>query len=264
MPIGRRPGFRPGGRVVIWRTMDAADTPDLSQAITTARPKPAPRVWRLEHGGKVYWVKERERTTLRMRLQKAIGANTFEDERDALHQLAARGAPVPPVVAEGPGYFALPDCGETLDRVLSAALWTPAKRLEVFADAGRTLAEMHGRGLSHGRPSLKDICWQDGVVRFIDLEYYADANNTLRGHGRDLVLFAYNAIVVGRGATPEMEAALTAYRAADPGGVWEAAETWCRRLRWANWATKPIQMRREGKAREFKAIPLTMQVFGAL
>lgn len=242
--------------------MDMPDPQDLARAVVRARPDPAPRVWRLAHGGRDWWVKERERANLRMRLQKAIGANGFEAERDALRALSARGAPVPPIAAEGPDFFVLPDCGVTLDRVLAAPDRPPEQRAAILRDAGRALARLHGMGISHGRPSLKDMCWRDGAVSFIDLEYYSPANDTLRGHGRDLVLFAYNAIVVGRGVTPELEAALAAYRAADTNGVWQAALEWCRRLRWAHWATWPVQQRREGKAREFKAIPQTMRLFG--
>lgn len=241
--------------------MTLSQNADLSRAIDAARPRPAPRVWRLDHRGHSYWIKQRERANLRMRLQKAIGAGTFEAELAALRQLRACGAPVPQVLAEGPDYFALTHSGETLERILREQLWDAATRRDIFADAGRALAALHRQEISHGRPSLKGMCWQDGAVTFIDFEYYSEANNTLRGHGRDLVLFVVNAMVVGRGPTPELDAALAAYRAADPGGVWEAARGWCRRLRWVDWLTRPVQLRGEGRALEFKAIPLTIRAF---
>lgn len=229
------------------------------------------RVTRLEQDGRVYWVKREERLTLRLRLLKGPGASAFVREREGLRRLAAAGAPVPPILAEGPEFFVVPDCGVPLRRMLRHGLGTGAERCAAFAAAGRALAELHSAGLSHGNPRLKDICWQPGEgqpgegeggrITFIDLECAEAARDTAAGHAYDLGVFVFNAIAEAGGPTPELEAACAAYRAAAPDGIWEAAAARVARLRLLGWLTWPLRFRRGERAREFKAIPLAMAYF---
>ncbi|MCW9042368.1 MAG: hypothetical protein OQK05_03410 [Pseudopelagicola sp.] len=220
------------------------------------------RVSKLEHQGQFYWVKREEKLSLRLRLQKGASASAFERERAALHQLAKLRAPVPAIVAEGPDFFVIPDQGASLDAILRGRNnETPDLKARAFADTAKALADLHAQHLSHGRPSLKDICWQDGRVTFIDFENYNPARNTLQGCARDVVMFFFNGLAFAGRPVRELEIARDTYRAHDPGNVWQAAQTFARRMRWTNWLTKPIQMRPEGKAKEFKAIPLTLAWF---
>lgn len=170
---------------------------------------------------------------------------------------------MPTVVAEGAEYFVMPDCGLSLEKLLRGRTAAQTKvSLDAFRDGAIALARLHGKGLSHGRPNLSDICWDNGLITFLDFEYYSPKRNNLRGQARDLFVFFYNAFTVAGKPTRELEVARDCYLAQDPGGVWPAARMFAYRLRWANWITKPIQMRREGKANEFKAIPLVMDWFG--
>jgi len=236
--------------------------PDL---IRDALAGSAARVVPLTHDGQKVWIKRLEHLSLLRRLQKGSAVTTFETEREALRELAGRGLPVPEILAEGPEFFVIPDCGPSLDHLLRGVVpTTDAERLDAFAAAGRALAEMHRAHFSHGRPSLRDVCWLSGRATFVDFERFAAFRNTAEGHAEDLVLFVFNGITLARGLTPELSRAIESYRAEDPDHIWERAQDWCRRRRWINIATKPIQWRREGKSKEFKAIPKTLEVFGAI
>jgi len=233
---------------------------DLIQCLRTALATNPGRVQSVCHQGRFVWVKRRETLSPLRRLQKGDPAAAFEAERRALYQWRDLRAPAPEILAEGPDFIALADSGTPLSTLLHQA---HADRLTAFAAAGQALADLHTRHISHGRPSLRDICWDGGRITFLDLERYSVARNTPRGHAMDLVMFVFNGLAVGRGMTPELQTAIDAYRGHDVGGIWQRARAWCRGKRWIDWATKPIQLRGEGKSLEFKAIPLTLDVFSA-
>ena len=214
------------------------------------------RVQRIEHAGRFYWVKHEEELTLRMRLQKGDPHRAFEAERNALHQLAEAGAPVPRVVAEGPDYFVTPDCGTPLQGLFGRSA------IHAFSAAAEGLAGFHAKGLSHGRPSVKDIAWDGQRVTFFDFERFAAKRNSFKGHVQDVVILLFSAFAETGRQTPETDALIDGYRSADPGGIWQGAERLCRRLSWVDPLTRPIQKMRRG--REFRAIPLTLAAFGVL
>ena len=221
------------------------------------------RVSRLDHGGRVVWVKREEELSLRMRLQKGASASAFERERRALHRLDPLDLPTPRILVEGPDFFVIEDAGVSLLTMVRHDLGGDGERHAAFVAAGEGLAAFHGRHLSHGNPRLKDICWKDGRITFIDYEKFDDRRNTPDGHARDVATFVLNAIAEAGRATPDLDAARDAYRAHDTQGIWETAARLVRRLRYLDWVTKPLQYRRPGRSREFKAIPLTMAYFAA-
>jgi tRNA A-37 threonylcarbamoyl transferase component Bud32 len=221
------------------------------------------RVSRLEHDGRAVWVKREEQLSLRMRLQKGGSASAFERERRALHRLAPLGLPAPRILAEGSGFFVIEDAGVSLLTMVRHDLGRDGERRAAFAAAGEGLAAFHEKHLSHGNPRLKDICWADGRITFIDYEKFDDRRNTPAGHARDVATFVLNAIAEAGAATPDLDVARDAYRARDAQGVWDGAARLVRRLRYLDWLTKPLQYRGPGRSREFKAIPLTMAYFAA-
>ncbi|MCT8159843.1 phosphotransferase [Pseudoruegeria sp. SHC-113] len=219
------------------------------------------RVARIDVDGEVIWVKRKQPERLRRRLTKGDSAKAFEAERSALHELADKGAPVPKILCEGADFMALSDSGISLHEMLRKEARGQEERVQAYAEAARALAALHGKGLSHGRPAPRDICWKDGRITFLDLERYAPSRNTVKGHRNDLVIFLYNVFAtVGRDC-PEAHAAAESYRAQDPGGIWQAAEGLCSRLRWVAPLSRPLQMRAGKKSWEFKAIPLTLDLF---
>jgi len=220
------------------------------------------RISRITHQGQVVWIKQREKPGLVLRLQKGDPAVAFAAERAAMQQLRTAGVPVPKILAQGEDFFATADCGAPLDYILRTLSGTVEERTLAFAAAGAALAAIHAAQLSHGRPSIKDICWQDGRITFLDFERFAAKRNSAKGHREDLILMISSAYSVTNQTGPEIDALMAGYRAHDPAGIWQSAETWCRKMRWLIWATKPFQWRRAGKSREFKAVPLTLAAFG--
>lgn len=231
--------------------------PDVAATAEAAvRAHPA-RIQRIEVAGRGYWVKRQERLGLRLRIQKGDPRLAFQAERAALETLSKAGAPVPQVVAEGAQWFATPDLGPSLTHLLRDGA---PDRVKAFRAAGRALAEFHHRRLSHGRPSIKDICWDGNTATFVDFERYAEKRNTPAGHAQDVVIQLFSALAQTGRPCPETEALAEGYRSADPGGVWVRAQRLCRRLAFMDLLTRPIH--RLPKAREFRAIPLTLDAFG--
>jgi tRNA A-37 threonylcarbamoyl transferase component Bud32 len=230
---------------------------DIAAAAEAAlRAHPA-RVQRIEVAGRGYWVKAQERLDLKLWLQKGNAARALGAERSALAILGKAGAPVPQVVAEGEGWFVTPDLGPSLTRLLKEGA---PDRVQAFRAAGAALTEFHRRGLSHGRPSIKDICWDGTTATFIDFERFAHKRNTLAGHAQDVVILLFSALAETGHPCPETDALAEGYRGADPGGIWERAKQLCRRLAFMDLLTRPIQLL--PKSREFRAIPLTLKAFG--
>lgn len=229
---------------------------DLASACTD-------RISRVHHQGRYYWVKRKEALSLRFRLQKGFTASSLEKEVSILRELAAANVPVPEIAAQGPDFVVLPDYGKSLkDLLLSGSADETGILKRAFTDGATALADLHMKGFSHGRPYLRDICWNDGQITFIDFEYYTPARNNLKGHARDVFIFFFNGLTLAGQPVPELEIAREHYLAKETSAIWQEAREIARRYRWVNWATKPIQMRRTGKAKEFKAIPLAMEWFG--
>ena len=165
------------------------------------------------------------------------------------------------VVSEGPDYFAITDSGPTLKQLLQGLHGPSIAHLAAYKAAGKQLALLHKQRLSHGRPSVKDICWQDGRITFLDFERFHDKRNTPKGHMQDLVMMVFSAYAVMGRDCPEIDALITGYRGHDPAEIWQAGTKWCAKMGWVDMLTKPVQWRGEGKALEFKAIPLTLRAF---
>ena len=208
-----------------------------------------------------FWIKRLENLSLRYRIQKGSGASAFQAERNALHHLTDLGMPVPAILAESDDYFVVADAGRNLVSVCYDENLPQDIRTQAFCQSARALAQFHNTGLSHGRPAVRDFCWTDGKVTLIDLERYAEKRNTPKGHVWDLLIFVHSALVAFKGPSDPLKAAIQCYQAEDQNGVWQGAADFCRRNRWMDWVTKPIQWRGPGKAREFKAVPQLFDVF---
>lgn len=215
-----------------------------------------------ELDGKSYWVKAVEDQRWINRLQKGPAIEAFEKERAVLKELAAVDLPVPSVLAEGDGYFVMPYCGQNVESLIRPQRETPKIRSHVLSQAALGLARFHRAGFSHGRPILRDICWDGQTITFLDLENYRPERNTANGHARDLLSFMFSCYAMRCQDLPEIEAAKAAYRDQDRAGIWPLAASMAPKYRWLDWLTRPAQWRKYPHAREFKAIPLTLRAFG--
>ncbi len=168
------------------------------------------RVRMLETPAGRLWLKRVEHLSLRWRLQKGSGRRSFEKDREGLHVLGDAGLPVAPILAEGPDYFVTPDLGVTL-RALMSDTGSSDDRNAAFRAAGQALASLHAQGFSHGRPAVRDLCWDGTSVRFIDMEKFSPRHHSPRHFAADMLIFVHSVFAAG-GGQQDLENALTAYR----------------------------------------------------
>ena len=230
--------------------------PVLDGAIKAALAGPYHRIQALDlPDGRKIWLKRAERLSGRMRLQKGDGAKGFARERDGLHLLGGLGLPAAPILAEGPDWFVTPDLGPTLRHMM----WhREGDLVPVFAAAGAALARLHLQFYRHGRPAIRDFCWNGAEIHFIDLERFSPVKSDPRGLALDLLIFAHSLVGDGFDAPnplPLQGAALTAYRNLAP-GFWAQAATTASWLRWL-----PPLARIKARSREWRAIGPTLALF---
>lgn len=237
------------------------DNPALQRQLDQFLADPDARIARLEDEGQTLWAKKAETLSLRWRLQKGDPMKAFRADVAGHHAFANAGVPVPDIAAEGENFIVTADCGPTLSHILVNRLGTEADRSKAFHAAGAELAKMHAKGLSHGRPAVKDMCWDGQSIVLLDFERYSPARNTPRGHMYDLIIFIHSIYGFVPKDTPEALSAADGYREADTIGTWDRAAAWCQKMRWLDPITKPLQWGNRVGAMEFKAIPLTLKAF---
>lgn len=202
----------------------------LRQAVEKTSPEK--RVTRLEHAGRVYWVKRPERLSFRMRLQKGDPLRAFERERAGYHALRGTALPVPPLVLEGPDYLVIADRGEALVDVVRDRSLSGEERHRALLAAASGLGAFHALGIAHGRPSLKDILWDRRRVSFVDFERFEVGRFHEAGMLLDCLIFAFSCFTLADLSSEEVGAALAAYGAMDHAGVLGGAIRILRGIRW--------------------------------
>ncbi|MDO9524125.1 MAG: hypothetical protein Q7J57_01080 [Gemmobacter sp.] len=232
----------------------------MARALEHALDAEPRRVQAVKVSGQVVWVKQAEQLSLRWRLQKGDTRRAFEADRAGLHVLGEAGLPVPPILAEGPDFFVVPDVGKTLAALLLDPQEAGPARMAAFVAAGQALANLHKARVCHGRPSIRDICWDGTTARMIDFERFVPGPRAMRDMALDVIVFHYSILTYGRGETSELAAAAAAYRAAAPEGVWQAARARVARLRWLAPVARLAQ-RIKPRSWELRAVPMVITFF---
>ena len=208
--------------------------PDLERAVQAALDESEKRVRSLVLAdGRKFWLKRVERLSGRMRLQKGDPARSFEAEREAMRKLHALGMPVAGLALEGPDWFVLPDAGPTLPFAIDHSNAPDADKLRAMNLAGHALARLHLAGMVHGRPAVRDICWDGQNIRFIDLERFRAAQVGGVRQAVDLLVLAQSAFARWPDDTRWLEAAFAGYRREGPQGTLTQA-------RWLAWGLAPL------------------------
>ena len=197
---------------------------------------PPRRLTQIEFQGKPYFVKMPEQhASLRWRLQKGNPKAAFAREVALLRGFATKGASVPQIVAEGDERIVLADHGTPLQRLIylgqmdAVLMWR----------TGKALADLHALGLAHGRPSLRDICWDGADLTFLDLEAGAKLQARPHDQARDLFLLLHSVFLTDGAATPLAAPVLDGYRTAGSTAVWQATRARARGLWWLERLTRP-------------------------
>lgn len=232
---------------------------DLQQKLSAALDGPFRRVQRLDLAdGRRFWLKRIERLSGRLRLQKGDPAKAFACEREGLRVLGAAGLPVAGILAEGPDWMLMPDAGPTLPEVVADPRQDEAAKRAAFAEAGRALGELHWAGMVHGRPAVRDICWDGRQARFIDLERFRRGRRGGLWQAADVLMFVQTAFTRWPDDPRWLEAALGAYASnAPPSAMQRAARlaVWLAPLGWL--AAGLARLKPE--SRELRAVGLTLK-----
>lgn len=232
---------------------------DLDEALARALTEPPQRVRALVlPDGRRFWLKRVEQLSGRLRLQKGDPARAFAAEREGLRVLAAAGLPVAGVVAEGDGWVLMPDAGPVLPEVVRDPGRGEAEKLRAFAEAGRALGRLHWAGMAHGRPAVRDVCWDGAEARFIDLERFRRAKRAGVWQAADVVMFAQTAFTLWPEDARWLEAALGAYALSAPEGAMASVRRLVRWLGPVGWVAAGLAVLRPG-SRELRAVGLTLR-----
>ncbi|WP_299355078.1 hypothetical protein [uncultured Shimia sp.] len=225
-----------------------------------AKNKQFDRIGQVEVDGRVGWRKEPETLSLSLRLRKGDPAKGFEREKATYIALQGKGLPIPELLDSGDGFFVIADAGTNLNRVRMHTIDTPEVFHRALSDGATALARLHSAGYCHGRPALRDICWEDGCITFIDLDRTRPGTEDGRCYGLDILIFFFNTIAQTGGVGPEVLAAREAYRAADTTGNWQHAVARAKRLRPLAALLSPLSKKFK-KKREFRSIQPTIAFF---
>ena len=222
--------------------------------------KPPARIAPTTVDGQPAWIKRRERLGLRMRLQKGNADRAFQTELAALHRMQGKGLAVPRLLHVETGSFTITDGGRNLRKQIVYGHLTEPERDAALIAAATALGRLHAAGFSHGRPALKDICWQEGTITLIDFERATPRRNTPSGHALDVIVLFHSMIGVTGGPTPAVHAARAAYIDTAPPGIWPLAAKRLRRLAPLARLIRPAVGRLSHKA-EFASIAPTVAFF---
>lgn len=221
---------------------------DVSQVLAQMRALPEQRLTRIDVQGRSYYVKMAEQhKSLRMRLLKGDPKVAFEREIRLLQGFSERGAPVARIVAAAESRIALADHGTPLHTLINSG----QADLALMQALGAALARLHALGLAHGRPSMRDICWNGKDLTFLDLEAGAKLQAQTRDQARDVYLMIHS-IFTRAGVRSELAAPVwQGYREHGDAKVVDATQALARRLVWLDLLSRPVVMidRLRGKTR---------------
>jgi tRNA A-37 threonylcarbamoyl transferase component Bud32 len=219
---------------------------------------PIRRVRRIDlPDGRRFWLKRIERLAGVMRLQKGDPARAFAVEREGLRVLAEAGLPVTEVTLEGPDWVLTPDAGPILPAVVADPARSTDEKLLAFRRAGEALGRLHWAALVHGRPAVRDICWDGSEARLIDLERFRRGARGGFWQAADIVMFAQTAFALWPDDPRWLDATLAAYAVAAPPENLERIARLARSLAPLGWLTSGLS-RLKPQSRELRAVGLTL------
>ena len=231
---------------------------DLEASVKAALAEQPVRVRPLELAdGQRFWLKRVERLSGRLRLQKGNPGRAFQAERDGLKALATRGLPVPGIALEGPDWVVMPDAGPVLTALVADKTLSDTEKLTAFAQAGRALGLLHWAGLVHGRPAVRDICWDGREARFIDLERFRHGRRSGYWQAMDVVMFSQTCFTQWPGQARWLDAALTSYAVNAPDGAMKRVARLAGWLAPLGWLASGLAYLRP-TSRELRAVGLTL------
>ncbi|AZB54546.1 serine/threonine protein phosphatase [Cereibacter sphaeroides] len=221
----------------------------LAEPPVRVRPLPLP-------DGNQLWLKRIEDLTHRAWQRKGDMRRLLRREREAFLRLAEAGLPVGRLVGGEGDWLVTRDAGANLRHLLRSPDVRSRERAAAFAAAGEALARLHRAGITHGRPTVRAICWDGAEVRFISLSRWGDRRRR-RHFALDVMIFIHSCLCADRTSHDVLGVALTAYLAHAPEGTWRAVRRMAMLMGMIAPAAAALRLARPG-SRELNALPLAL------
>ncbi|MCC6002026.1 MAG: hypothetical protein JJU19_14365 [Pararhodobacter sp.] len=216
-----------------------ADTPPDAQTLDASLARllrsgalPAHRIQSFVLGGRRLWLKRAEEaTSLRLRVQKGDPARALRADIAGLRFMARQGLPSVRVLSTAHDLLVTEDAGKPLSELFQpGSTASRAERVRALGQAMRLLAGLHAAGARHGRPKLRDICWDGQTARLIDFERFHPQARP-RDMALDWLILLHSLLEVEKSATPTVSAAAREYLAVAPERIILAARRWISLIR---------------------------------
>lgn len=181
------------------------------------------RVQPLTLSGRRLWLKRAEtQMPWRLRLQKGNPQRALRADIAGLRFMARHGLAAPELLSAQPGALVTADVGVPLSTLLADDTVCEAEKARALASAMAGLAALHRAGGRHGRPKLRDICWDGQTARLIDFERFR-ASASVGDRALDWLIALHSLLEVEKAATPLFIGAVKAYMAEAPAATSRAA-----------------------------------------
>ncbi|MBM7072815.1 serine/threonine protein phosphatase [Shewanella sp. 202IG2-18] len=194
------------------------------------------RVSTFEYEDQKYWLKQTEQVCGIMKLLKGDANRALRREVCKICKLERRHAPVPHIVCKQKNleksYFVIEDSGKTLKDWLNDPDCNSEQLKQILFDSAKALAELHLLKFAHGRPALRDICWRNGKVTFIDFESNIAHMPVEERQVRDLFVFIHSLYrYLGVNVT-FIDGVINHYRKVGGEAVWQQSQQQIRKWQW--------------------------------
>ena len=198
------------------------------------------RILAFDFQGKIYWLKQAEQLCGVMRILKGNANKSLNREVCALCKMSNCDAPVPKVlfsqkfdpITRRQGFVVLEDSGLTIKQWLMELNIGDEKRKQILIDSSKALAGLHKMNLTHGRPALRDICWREGCITFIDFESKVGNSTLVNRKVRDLLLYIHSLFRYLGANESFVHEVVIAYRNAGGEVIWQQAKTFLSYWHW--------------------------------
>jgi tRNA A-37 threonylcarbamoyl transferase component Bud32 len=173
------------GEAISHKDISAEDIAVLLQSILRATDRiekielPSATVWMKRQGTeKPIWWRHLQESLSKllpyafMRPSKILDAEGMNQrEINAIEAFALKGFTVPEIIYRAPRVVVVKDVGPSIaDRMGAKRLSDPAGHEALIVQSVEALGEIHGAGLCHGRPHVRDFFLKDGKIGFLDFE----------------------------------------------------------------------------------------------
>ncbi len=216
------------------------DTPALQQHVEQLLSQQKARSFSTEWQGQKVWIKQNEAAVSRFiplltTMISKVSSNPLyyptleprlplQREAHRLNLLRDKGFPVPQVLLSRENYLVMTDIGPSVKYWLTEAGIPALERQRVLMACAAALAELHQQNRWHGRPALRDLCWDGKQIGFIDFEedphQYLSIDQCM---ARDVLIFVHGLYRYLPESDPAILLAISEYQRLAPGRVWRDA-----------------------------------------